>query len=88
MIRVRAVVRGRVQGVGFRYSTRVEAARLGLAGFARNEADGTVHVEAEGAADSVNALVEWLGHGPAGARVEGVAVESVPTEGSVGFTTA
>ena len=88
MIRVRAVVRGRVQGVGFRYSTRVEAARLGLAGFARNEADGTVHVEAEGAADSVNALIEWLGHGPAGARVEGVAVEFVPTEGSIGFTTA
>lgn len=60
MKRVRAVATGRVQGVGFRYSTRAEALRLGLTGFARNAPDGSVHVEAEGAPDAVDELLEWL----------------------------
>jgi acylphosphatase len=87
-VRVSAVVRGRVQGVGFRYSTRAEALRLGLSGFARNEDDGSVRVEAEGGAEAVGSLVEWLSHGPRGARVDDVAVESVPSLGTSGFETA
>ncbi|CAN5136000.1 acylphosphatase [soil metagenome] len=84
-IRVRAVVTGRVQGVGFRWSARAEAARLGLSGFARNSPDGSVRVEAEGDADAVNALMDWLGHGPPGARVDHVTRESIPITGSQRF---
>ena len=86
-IRMRALVTGRVQGVGFRWSTRAEAQRLGLSGFARNEADGSVLVEAEGSPDAVGMLVEWLEHGPSSARVDAVTTEELQPEGSTGFDT-
>ena len=73
--RVRAIVRGRVQGVGYRASAAHEARRLGLAGWVRNLPDGTVEVEARGAAAAVDALVGWLAQGPRGARVRGVDVQ-------------
>ena len=68
-MRVRVVVRGRVQGVGFRYSTVSEARRLGLRGWARNAPDGSVEILAEGSATAVEALVAWCRHGPPSARV-------------------
>jgi acylphosphatase len=71
-VRVRIVVRGRVQGVGFRYATVTEARRLGLAGWARNLPDGSVEILAEGAPAAVEALVAWCGHGPPSARVDTV----------------
>jgi acylphosphatase len=85
MKRVRVRVSGRVQGVWFRDSCRREAERLGLTGFVRNEPDGTVAVEAEGADAAVDALVAWCRQGPPGARVSGVDVESVVTTGGDGF---
>lgn len=87
VVRRRAVVRGRVQGVGFRFSTEGEADRLGLAGWVRNLPDGTVQVEAEGTPDAVAALVDWLQEGPAGAEVEGVDVEDATPTGEGGFST-
>jgi acylphosphatase len=75
---VRAVVRGRVQGVGFRASAAHEARRLGVGGWVRNLPDGTVELEARGAPAAVDALVAWLGHGPRGARVTGVDVHDAP----------
>jgi len=81
------VVRGRVQGVGFRFSTEGEADRLALAGWVRNLPDGTVEVEAEGPPDDVADLVAWLHDGPAGAGVEGVDVEDATPTGEAGFTT-
>lgn len=57
------VVRGRVQGVFFRVSTQREASRLGLTGFVRNEADGNVYVEVEGAQDDIDKLLVWLRKG-------------------------
>jgi acylphosphatase len=87
-IRVCAIVTGRVQGVGFRWSARAEAARLGLSGFARNSPDGSVRVEAEGAPFAVNALLDWLAHGPPGARVDDVVSAPLPTTGSRGFETS
>ena len=81
------VVRGRVQGVGFRFSTEGEADRLALAGWVRNLPDGTVEVEAEGPPDDVADLVAWLHDGPAGAEVEGVDVEDATPTGEAGFTT-
>lgn len=72
IVRVRARIRGRVQGVSFRASTVVEARRLGLVGWVRNRADGSVELEAEGSTDAVQALLAWCEHGPPSARVTGV----------------
>lgn len=78
--RIRAVVRGRVQGVGYRAATAHEARRLGLAGWVENQADGAVALEAAGPADAVAALVAWCGRGPPLARVTAVEVaELAPT---------
>ncbi|MET1051149.1 MAG: acylphosphatase [Mycetocola sp.] len=84
-IRRHAVVSGRVQGVGFRYWTHREAERLGINGWVRNRADGTVEVELEGAPAAVAELVEWLGHGPSGAVVERVEVSDQAPVGESGF---
>jgi acylphosphatase len=79
------LVRGLVQGVFFRATCRDEARRLGVAGWARNEPDGTVRAHLEGAADAVDALVDWCRRGPRRAVVDGVDVaEAVPT-GATGF---
>lgn len=68
----RFVVRGRVQGVGFRAATRRRALALGVVGHASNLPDGAVEVSAAGRADALDALAEWLAAGPAGARVDAV----------------
>ncbi len=65
-------ISGRVQGVFFRDSTRREARRLGIHGYARNLSDGTVEVLACGDDDAVAELVQWLWHGPPMARVRQV----------------
>jgi DNA ligase D-like protein (predicted 3'-phosphoesterase) len=82
---VRAVVRGRVQGVGFREATVAEAHRLGLLGWVRNADDGTVVVHAEGPVSAVEQLVEFLGKGPPAARVEKVETEKAKAEGHKQF---
>lgn len=66
------IVRGKVQGVWFRASTRAQAERLGLRGHARNLADGSVEVIAAGDADAIDALERWLHVGPPLARVDAV----------------
>jgi len=63
------VVRGRVQGVGFRWSAMAEGNRLGLAGWARNLADGRVEVHAQGDPEALALLAGWLRVGPLGAEV-------------------
>jgi acylphosphatase len=75
--RIRAVVRGRVQGVGYRAATAHEARRLGLAGWVENQPDGAVALEAAGPADRVAALVAWCGRGPPLARVAAVEVDEL-----------
>ncbi len=70
--RVRLIIRGRVQGVWFRDSTRRQAARLGVTGWVRNLPDGSVEVVAEGPADKVDKLVQWCHEGPPAARVDQV----------------
>jgi acylphosphatase len=70
-------VRGRVQGVGFRYSLRDEAQRLRLAGWVRNRADGSVEALLQGEAADVDVLIAWARRGPRGARVDDLAVEAV-----------
>lgn len=64
MQRVTIFVRGRVQGVGFRWWTRARALELGLAGFARNLADGRVEICAQGPSESIEALRELIEEDP------------------------
>ena len=71
----RLVIRGRVQGVGFRWSMVELALRLGVDGWVRNRRDGCVEALVCGPHAEVAAVIHWAGQGPAGARVEGVQVE-------------
>jgi len=82
---VRAVVRGEVQGVGYRDATRQRALELGVMGWVRNGEDGNVLVHAEGSPAAVDELVSFLRAGPPSARVGEVAVESVKPEGHEQF---
>ena len=76
----RFVVLGRVQGVYFRHSTRLEALRLKLRGTARNLPDGSVEVLAQGPAAAMEELRAWLHDGPAQARVDEVREASPPRD--------
>ena len=71
-IRVRLIIKGKVQGVWFRDSTRREAVRLGVSGWVKNRPDGHVEVVAEGPEENVKNLVAWCHHGPSHARVSKV----------------
>ena len=70
------LVRGRVQGVGFRYWTRHRANLLGLKGWVRNRPDGTVEGVMKGREEQLDNMLEQLHCGPPGARVEAVEVGS------------
>ena len=65
-------VEGRVQGVWFRESTRQQADRLGISGYAINCPDGSVEVLACGKPEALDSLAEWLRHGPPMAQVNSV----------------
>jgi acylphosphatase len=84
-LRRRVTAHGRVQGVFFRDSTRKEAERRGVAGWARNRDDGAVEAVFEGAPDDVQALVEFVRSGPGSAEVERVDVGEEEPEGLRGF---
>jgi acylphosphatase len=73
--RVHVVIAGRVQGVGFRFSTQHRALELGLTGWVRNLPDGRVEAEFEGQPDAVEAMVAWCRHGPALSRVNSLDVQ-------------
>ena len=64
------MVDGRVQAVGFRASCADEAERAGVAGWVTNRPDGRVEALFEGDESAVGAMVDWMRHGPPGARVE------------------
>ncbi len=83
--RIHVVVRGRVQGVGFRYATIDLARRAGVAGYVRNRSDGAVEAEVEGDDDGLDAMLEFLRAGPPGARVTGVEVIDVAPRGETAF---
>lgn len=84
-IRRHAIVTGMVQGVGYRWSAREEARRLGLAGWARNRSDGSVEVEVEGEAASVDRILDWLRAGPPGSAVDDVRVSEAAPDGDDAF---
>lgn len=74
MKRIQAYISGRVQGVGFRASTRRIANRLSVKGWVKNLADGRVEVVAEGKKDKIERFINFLHEGPSMARVENVQI--------------
>ena len=83
--RIRVVAHGRVQGVFFRDSVRREASRRGVAGWARNCADGTAEAVFEGPGDAVAAMVDFVRRGPGHAEVSEVEESREEPEGLSGF---
>lgn len=84
-VRRRVVVRGAVQGVGFRWWCAQAAASTGVSGWVRNRADGAVEAVVEGDGAQVAAMLAHLADGPRHARVTGVEVQTEPPEGLTGF---
>ena len=80
-LRAQVIVHGFVQGVWFRQSAKDEATRLGVAGWVRNQPDGSVEAVFEGEKKKVEELVGWCHRGPAGARVTKVEVSWEPFTG-------
>jgi acylphosphatase len=86
-VRLTGWVRGRVQGVGFRWWTRATALEIGgMAGYAGNLGDGRVQVVAEGPRERCERLLDWLRHGDTPGRVDGVTeIWGEPRGGYEGF---
>ena len=78
--RVRVVIHGDVQGVGFRAHCQYQALELGLNGWVRNRWDGTVEALFEGSEEAVDAMVRWCHQGPPAAEVARVDVDPAPAE--------
>jgi acylphosphatase len=76
----RLSVRGRVQGVGFRYATVRAAMRLGVTGWVRNRRDGSVEAVVQGPPEAVEALIVWARRGPDSAVVESLEVTEADGE--------
>lgn len=85
MVRRHVVVRGAVQGVGFRVSLARTARTRGVAGWVRNCPDGTVEAALEGPDDAVDAVIQWCRYGPRSARVDGVTVRHEEPQGAALF---
>lgn len=82
---VRCIISGRVQGVFFRASTKHQAQRLGVFGYAKNLVDGSVEVVACGSKQAVNKLTSWLHQGPEHAEVFDVECESISKQTYIDF---
>lgn len=85
IVRYRVIVHGLVQGVWFRESCRRQAVALGLSGWVRNRADGTVEAHFEGPEHDVARAVAWCRSGPPAADVTSVDVAVEELEGARGF---
>jgi acylphosphatase len=83
--RARVRIIGFVQGVYFRSETAARAGALGVAGWVRNAADGSVEAVFEGDEDRVASMIEWCRRGPRDARVDDVAVDLEEPHGERGF---
>lgn len=79
MIREHIVFYGRVQGVGFRYRARYVASELGITGWVRNEWDGTVEMEAQGAKEQINKMLQLINQGSY-IQVEDIKRKELPVE--------
>ncbi len=85
IICVRVFITGRVQGVGYRYSTVQEAQKLGIRGWVRNRLDGRVEAIFEGAEPLIEQMLQWCHQGTSSATVTDVTVETVEPQFYQGF---
>lgn len=84
---IRAFVSGKVQGVWFRQSTKEQALKQGVTGYAKNLSDGRVEVLLCGEGDAVTRVQRWLNDGPELARVDDVIAEELASQSFDGFVT-
>jgi acylphosphatase len=73
--RVRVLIKGRVQAVGYRYATHAQAVARGVTGWVRNCPDGSVEAEFEGETECLEAIIQWCEQGPPLAQVQEVSTE-------------
>ena len=85
MIAKRMRVRGRVQGVFYRATTKEEADKLGISGWVKNESDGSVSITAEGDPNKISKFTEWCKGGPIMARVDSLEEVIVDPSGATDF---
>ncbi len=83
--RLHLVISGLVQGVGFRYSTQVQARQWGIVGWVRNLSDGRVEAALEGEPEDLDRLVKWCRQGPPAAQVRDVTIEEEKPQGDREF---
>jgi acylphosphatase len=83
MVARRLVIRGRVQGVGYRYAMTEVAAACGAAGWVRNRSDGTVEAFVQGESAVVGAVIAWCRRGPSLAQVAAVDVTPAATDPAI-----
>lgn len=79
--RIHLVVKGRVQGVFFRASTKEKALALGIKGWVKNLPDDTVEIVAEGQKEFISDFIEWCKAGPKHAVVSEIEIEHLPSTG-------
>lgn len=82
----KVIVKGHVQGVGFRYYTSLEAAKNSVTGHVKNLDDGNVEVVLYGSNENVSAMLQWLKKGPQTARVDDLNINNIPYIKASGFT--
>jgi len=85
MRRVHVIVRGEVQGVGYRYTMKMIAIQARVAGWVRNRRDGTVEAEVEGTPQQVDEVLAWMAGGPPGSFVSSAEVTDAEPTGERGF---
>ena len=85
MRRVHVMVRGDVQGVGYRYTMLIVARQAGAAGWVRNRRDGSVEAEVEGTPGQIDEVLAWMAEGPPGSLVQSATVTDVEPTGGRGF---
>jgi acylphosphatase len=83
MIARQLIIRGEVQGVGYRYAMVEAATALGVKGWVRNRHDGTVEALVQGDADAVERLVAWCRRGPPAARVTAVLTSVLEADSAI-----
>ena len=82
---MRVIVRGGVQGVGYRYTMRIVAQQAGVTGWVRNRRDGSVEAEVQGSDAQVDEVLAWMAEGPPGSRVDEATVTDASPAADRGF---
>ena len=85
MQRIKAIISGRVQGVGFRYFVQEKALKTGIKGYVKNMPGGNVEIDAEGEKESLDQFLKICRQGPPASRVESFILHDVPVYGYTRF---